>query len=186
MVGITQLWLPILLSAVFVFVASSVIHMVLGYHRADYKKLPEEEKFRDAVGAMNLPTGTYHIPHCDDHKAMKSPEFQDKMKKGPNALLTVFPNGAPNMGKYLGCWFAYTLAVGVFVAYLAGRTLGPGEPYLHVFRIAGTVAFCSYAMAHTHNSIWKGEPWGTAFRFYFDGLIYACLTAGTFGWLWPR
>ena len=37
MVSLADLWLPILLSAVLVFVASSLIHMVLGWHRHDFK-----------------------------------------------------------------------------------------------------------------------------------------------------
>ena len=36
MVGLAALWLPILLSAVIVFVASSLIHMVSGWHKSDY------------------------------------------------------------------------------------------------------------------------------------------------------
>ena len=46
MVSISALWLPILLSAVIVFVASSIIHMVLPVHRGDYRKLPEEDRVR--------------------------------------------------------------------------------------------------------------------------------------------
>lgn len=187
MVPLTALWLPILLSAVMVFVASSIIHTMLGYHKGDYKKLPDEEKLLQAMRALGAPPpGTYHFPHCPSHKEMKSPEFQEKMKQGPTGILTVFPTGMPNMAKYLGPWFAYCLVVGVFVAYVAGRTLGPGTPYLAVFRVAGTVAFLSYAMAHTHNSVWKGEAWSTTLKFYFDGLVYGLLTAGVFGWLWPR
>ena len=186
MVGIPELWLPILLSAVIVFVASSIIHMVLPYHKGDYRKIPQEEKFAEAVRPMGLAPGTYHIPHCDSQKEMKSPEFQEKMKQGPNALLIVFPNGLPNMAKYLGTWFVYCLVVSFFVAYLTGRTLAPGAHYMAVFRVAGTAAFLGYAMAHAHNSIWRGERWGTTLKFYVDGLVYGLLTAGTFGWLWPR
>ena len=186
MVEITALWLPILLSAVLVFVASSLIHMVLGYHKGDYRQLPNEAKALDALRPLGLTPGTYHFPYCGSHKEMGSAEHLEKLKAGPIGLMTVFPNGAPNMGKYLGTWFAYSIVVGVFVAYLTGRTLAPGAHYLAVFRIAGTAAFTSYAMAHAHNSIWKGEPWGTTLRFYFDGLIYGMLTAGCFGWLWPK
>ena len=186
MVEITALWIPILLSAVLVFVASSLIHMVLGYHKADYRQLPNEAKALDALRPLGLAPGTYHFPYCGSHKDMQSAEYQDKLKTGPIGLITVFPNGAPNMVYYLIPWFIYSVVVGVFVAYLTGRTLAPGAHYLGVFRIAGTVAFLCYAMAHTHNSIWKGESWGTTLRFYFDGLIYGLLTAGCFGWLWPR
>lgn len=186
MVGLAALWLPILLAAVLVFVASSLIHMVLGYHKGDYRKLPNEGKALEALRPLGLVPGTYHFPHCDSQKDMKSPEFQEKMKQGPTGILTVFPTGMPNMAKYLGAWFAYCLVVSFFVAYLAGRTLAPGASYLAVFRVAGTVAFLGYAMAHAHNSIWKGEAWCTTLKFYFDGLVYGLLTAGAFGWLWPR
>jgi hypothetical protein len=186
-VGITQLWMPILISAVFVFLMSSLIHMLLGYHRSDYTGLPNEDKALEALGALGLVPGkTYHFPHCGSNKEMNSPEFQAKMNKGPHGIMTIFPTGMPNMAKYMGCWFLYCVAVGVFVAYVTGRAHGPGTPYLKVFQIAGTVAFLSYAMAHTHNSIWKGEAWSTTAKFWFDGLIYAGLTAGTFGWLWPK
>jgi len=186
MVPLTALWLPILLSAVIVFVASSIIHMVLGYHKSDYRGLPNEEKALEALRPLGLVPGTYHFPHCESNKEMKSPEFQEKMKQGPTGILTVFPTGMPNMAKYLATWFAYLLVANIFVAYVAGRALGPGTPYLAVFRIAGTVAFLSYAMAHAHNSVWKGEAWSTTLKFYFDGLLYGLLTAGVYGWLWPR
>jgi hypothetical protein len=185
-VYLTQLWLPILLSAVAVFVVSSIIHMALPYHRGDYKKLPDEEAFLNAVRGMNLPVGSYHFPRCESQKEMKSPEYIEKLNKGPIGLMTIIPSGQPRMGKYLTCWVLYTVAVGVFVAYIAGRTLKPGAEYLEVFRIAGTVAFVCYAMAHTHNSIWKGEAWSTTFKFYIDGLIYGLLTAGIFASMWPK
>jgi len=186
MVTLTDLWLPILLSTVAVFVASSLIHTVLGYHNSDYRKMPEQDKVCEAIRAAGVPPGTYHFPHGGDYKGMSDPAFQEKLKQGPVGIATIMPSGPINMGKYLVCWFLYCLAVGVFVAYVTGRALGPGTASLAVFRIAGTVAFMAYAMAHTHNSIWKGEPWGTTFKFYFDGLVYALLTAGFFGWLWPR
>lgn len=186
MVPLTELWLPILLSAVAVFVASSIIHMVLPYHKSDYRAVPEEAKFLAAVRPLNLPRGNYMFPHCGSMKETGTPEYQEKLKAGPVGMMTVLPNEPFKMGASLGCWFVYLVVVSIFVAYLAGRTLATGAPYLSVFRIAGTVAFAAYALGHTHNSIWRGEPWSTAFKFYFDGLVYALLTAGFFGWLWPR
>jgi hypothetical protein len=34
-------------------------------------------------------------------------------------------------------------------------------------------------------SIWYHRSWGTTLRYTVDGLVYALLTAGIFGWLWP-
>jgi hypothetical protein len=186
MVPITALWLPILLSAVIVFVASSVIHMVLPIHKSDYRRLPEEDRLLDTLRAAGVTPGrTYHFPYCT-HKEMKSPEAVGRFKRGPVGLLTVIPSGPPAMGKYLGQWFLYCVLIGVFVAYLTGRTLSPSTQYLEVFRMAGTTAFLAYAVAQIQGSIWKGESWIVTLKHVFDGLIYGLLTAGTFGWLWPR
>jgi hypothetical protein len=186
MVPITALWIPILLSAVIVFVASSIIHMVLPIHKSDYRKLPEEDKVLDALRAAGVTPGrVYHFPYCT-HQTMKSPESQERFKRGPVGLLTVMPSGVPNMGKFLGLWFVYCVVVGIFVAYVTGRTRAPGTDYLEVFRVAGTTAFLGYAVAQIQDAIWKGQTWSVTFKHVFDGLIYGLLTAGTFGWLWPR
>ncbi len=186
MVPLTTLWLPILLSAVIVFVASSIMHMVLSIHKSDYRKLPEEDSVLEAMRAAGLTPGRmYHFPYTT-HKEMKSPEAVARFKRGPVGLLTVIPSGAPAMGKYLGQWFLYCLVIGVFVAYLTGRTRSAGTQYLEVFRVAGTTAFLGYAAALIQDSIWKGQSWGVTLKHVFDGLIYGLLTAGTFGWLWPR
>lgn len=179
------LWLPILLSAVIVFIASSIIHMVLPYHRSNYKKLPDEDNLRKVLRAANLKPGLYHTPYCT-HKEMNSPETKAKFAEGPVALMTVFPSGSVNMGKFLGQWFFFLLLVGIFVAYIAGHTVAPGSPLRMVIRIAGASAFLAYGVGIMSNGIWKGQPWSVVAKEVFDGVIYSALTAGTFGWLWPR
>lgn len=186
MVPITSLWLPIVLSAVIVFAASSIIHMVLTYHRSDYKKLPNEDSVLEAMRKDAPAPGTYHFPRCESMKEMSSPEMMEKYKQGPVGLVTIMPSGPPAMGKSLALWFIYSLVVGFFVAYVAGRTLEPGAHYLAVFRVVGTVAFLSYSAARATDSIWMGVSWTTTLKHIFDGLVYGLLTAGTFGWLWPR
>src|ERR1700731_1947260 len=186
MVPISALWMPILLSAVIVFVASSILHMVLPYHKSDYRKLPEEDRVVDALRTAGVTPGpVYHFPHTT-HKDMKSPEVAEKFKRGPVGLLTVIPSGPPAMGKYLGLWFVYCIVVSVLVAIVAGTTLRPGTSYLLVFHLTGLAAFLAYGVGQLQDSIWKGQTWGVTFKHVVDGLIYALLTAGTFGWLWPR
>jgi len=186
MVTIASLWIPILVSAVLVFVASSVIHMVLTYHRADYRQLPNEERVLDALRGAALPPGAYFYPYAGSVKEMGTPAMIEKFKRGPVGMLIAMPAGPPTMTKSLVQWFGFCLVVGVFTAYVAGRALGPGAPYLTVFRMAGTVAFLGYVGAEATNTIWRGQSLGTTLRNYMDGLIYALLTAGVFGWLWPE
>src|ERR1700721_202199 len=120
MLFLAALWLPILLSAVIVFVASSIMHMVLPYHKSDYRPLPDEDKLLDALRAAGVTPGpVYHFPHTT-HKDMKSSEVVEKFKRGPIGLLTVMPSGPPGMGKYLGLWFVYCVVVSILVAIVAG------------------------------------------------------------------
>ncbi|MDH3243968.1 MAG: hypothetical protein OEM26_05090 [Saprospiraceae bacterium] len=185
MVSITSLWLPILLSAVIVFVVSSIIHMFLNYHRSDYKAVPQEEEVMTSLRAFDIAPGDYIMPCPKDAKDMRSEEYMEKRKQGPVAILTVVPSGIPSMTGQLIQWFIYSVVVSVFAAYIAGRALGPEAHYLEVFRFAGTTAFLGYSLALLQNSIWFSKNWTATLKSVFDGLIYALLTAGTFGWLWP-
>jgi hypothetical protein len=186
MVSIFSLWLPILLSAVFVFIGSSLVHMVFRHHSNDLRKLPDEEATVDAIRKLNIPEGRYIIPHAGSMQAMNSPEFQEKVKKGPRAILTIWPGGNPSMVPNLVQWFIYSVVVGIFGAYVAGRALEPGAPYLAVFRFVGVTTFACYAMGSWQESIWYKRAWSVSLKYALDGLFYALLTAGTFGWLWPR
>ncbi len=186
MIPLTALWLPIVLSAVVVFAASAVLHMVLPLHRSDFKGLPDEAGIRAAIRVAKVAPGTYFFPHARDLKESQTPEMKAKFEQGPVGIMTVMRSGPPTMGKPLAIWFVFCLVVSVFVAYVTTRTLGPGTSYLSVFRIAGTVGFMGYGSAECSNSIWRGEAWSTTAKNLFDGLVYGLLTAGVFGWLWPQ
>jgi hypothetical protein len=185
MVSLAALWLPIVLSAIFVFIASSLMHMLLKYHQADYRQLPEEDKLLAALRPAGLTRGLYVFPYCT-HKDMKSPAMIEKYKQGPVGMLTVFPSAPPAMPKFLGMWFVYCLLIGFFVAYLAAHTVPMGANYRAVFRVVGTAAFLPYGLGNLSNGIWKGQTWGMTIKEVVDGLVYGLLTAATFGWLWPR
>jgi len=186
MTGLFTLWLPILLSSVIVFVVSSVIHMVLPSHKSDYPKIPNEERFVDALRPLAVPPGDYMVPRPSSTQEMRSPEFAEKMKRGPMMVLTVMPNGPFAMGKNLVLWFLYSAVVGIFTAYVAGTALPAGAPYLRVFQFAGVTAFIGYSAALWQMSIWYRRAWRLTIKATVDRLIYALLTAGIFGWLWPQ
>ena len=186
MVPLSQLWLPVLVSALFVFVASSILHMALPFHRKDFRPLPSEGEVMAALRRFNLPPGDYVFPRPESMAAMKSPEFQEKRNQGPVAVMTIMPSGPGSMAQPLALWFVYCIVVNIFAGYVAGRALGPGAHYLEVFRFAGTVAFAGHSLALWPQTIWYKRAWTTSLVSTIDGLIYALLTAGTFGWLWPR
>ncbi len=180
-------WTPILLSAVFVFVASSIIHMALPWwHRGDYKKLPRETEVLDALRPFAAPPGDYMAPQTSGMAEMRTPEFAEKLKKGPVLVLTVLPNGMFAMGKSLALWFVYLLVVSCLTGYVACHAIPEWLGYKKVVQLVGVTSFLGYTAALWQMSIWYRRSWGTTVRVTVDGLLYAGLTALTFGWLWPR
>ncbi len=182
---LTELWMPILLSAVLVFVASSIIWMATPLHKHDYKDPGSaEDGLLAALRSASLAPGIYYVPWCQGKE--KDPTAMERVKSGPWAMITVM-GGMPNMGKMLTLWFLHLVIVGLFVAYIAHNAgLGAGAEYLSVFRITGATALLAYAGYSLPMSIWHGQPMSQIPGRLIDGFIYALLTAGTFGWLWPE
>jgi hypothetical protein len=182
-----SLWLPVLLSAVAVFIVSAIVHMALQFwHRNDFGKLASEDAILGALRPFNIPPGDYMAPQCDSMAEMKSPEFQAKWKAGPNFIVTFLPQRSMSMGPQLTQWFVYLLVLSAVVGLLASHVLAPGAAYLRVFHVIALAAFLGYAAALWPQSIWFSRNWGTTIRSTIDGLLYALVTAGVFGWLWPR
>ena len=186
MVSLAALWLPILLSAVIVFVASSIIHMVLPYHRSEYHQLPDEDNLLATLRAAGLKRGFYNFPFCT-HKDMKSPAVIEKFKQGPVGFITVYPQWPAQHGQVPRA-VVWLLPGDRFLRRVSHRAHShiPALTISAVFRVVGTAAFLAYGLGNLSNSIWKGQPWSMTIKESFDGLVYALLTAGTFGWLWPR
>ena len=186
MVALTSLWLPILLSAILVFVASSIIHMAPLWHRTDFPAPPNQDQVMDALRPLNIPPGDYMVPRARDGKEMRSPEFIEKMNKGPVLMMTVMQGSAFSMGRNLSLWFVFCLLVSFFAAYITGRAVPVGGDYLEAFRFAGATAFIGYSVALWQSAIWYKRAWSMTLKETLDGLIYGLLTAGVFGWLWPK
>lgn len=186
MVSLAQLWLPILLSGVLVFVASSILHMVFKFwHTPDYHGFSNEDEVRAVIRKGNAAPGMYLLPWCK-MEDMKQPAAQAKFAEGPVGYMILRASGMPNMGKSLGLWFVFCLIVALFAGYIAQHALLIGAPYTHVFRIVGTAAFMGFAFGALPSGIWWGQPWRAVAKDMVDGLIYASITAGTFGCFWPH
>ena len=177
---IMSLWLPIIVSAVIVFIGSALVWMVLPWHKTDFRRTRDEEAVRRALKGSE--PGYYMLPYCTDPAELKNEEGASKYREGPLAYITVIPSGMPTMGPKLVMSFVYYLVVGAICAYLVSRTVPSGD-YLHVFRVAGTTAFIAYGVAYLQDSIWFGRPWSLTAKNLLDALLYGLLTGGAFGWL---
>jgi hypothetical protein len=186
MTSLTALWLPILLSAVFVFIASSVLHMVTAWHKNDYRGVPQEDQVVAALGPMAIPPGDYMLPRPKSMEEMRSPAFAEKMRQGPVMVMTVMPNGVTAMGGLLTKWFVYLLVVAFIAGGMASHVLPPGADRHLILHTTGMAAFLGYALALWQAAIWYRRSMGTTVRSTIDGLIYGLITGATFAWLWPR
>lgn len=177
---LSELWLPIVVSALFAWFASFLMHMVLPHHKGEWKGLPNEEGVMSAL--RGTPPGQYMFPWCEPSQ-MKDPAMQEKIKQGPSGHMTIWP-GPFNMGLNLVLTLLTYLVIGVFVAYIGWHGMeGEAPEYMRVFRICGTAAFMAHGLGMLTHMIWfKVKGFWT---YLFDNLVFALLTAGTFGWLWP-
>ena len=181
---ISTLWMPILATAVLVFIASSLIHMVFKWHMADYNALSNEEEVRAVIRAGSPKPNLYVIPYCADMKAMASEEMKKKFIEGPCALLTIRPSGAPTMGKALGSWFVLNLVIAAIAACLA-MSAYPGKEHANAAgQLAGIVTFLTYFGGSVQMGIWMGKPWASVARDALDCIIFAVITGLVFMWLW--
>jgi len=185
MVPLTALWLPILLSGVIVFFVSAAVWMVMPHHKNDFAPAADQDTLMDAVRSSTPGPGMYYFPWVTDGD-QNSPEYREKARVGPVGILRVRdPQSVLNMGPAMLKSVVLYLVVSVFIAYLASVTLAGGAPYLSVFQVTGTAAFMAYGFIGYQEAIWFGLPAPVAFKHSLDGLVYALLTAGIFGWLWP-
>jgi hypothetical protein len=180
-----QLWLPILVTAVSVFVASSLIHMVLKWHNSDYRKLPNEDDVAAALRAGSAAPGQYMLPHCGDMKDMQKEEVQKKFREGPVAMLTLRKPGPPSMGPALLQWFILNIVVAVVAAMLALQSFGLYADSHRAGHLVGMVSFLTYAGGSLQAGIWMGKPWSSVAKDVLDGLIYGTISALVFMYLWP-
>ncbi|MGH8049552.1 MAG: hypothetical protein ACREPB_02720 [Arenimonas sp.] len=182
---LSQLWLPILLTAVFVFIASSLIHMVFKWHNSDYKKLNNEDEVGAAIRAGNHAPGQYVLPHCMDMKEMQNEAMIRKYNEGPIGFITLRKNGVPGMGQALMLWFVFTLLIAAAAALITLTSVGlQAHPHLAAHSV-GTISLLAYCGGSIQQGIWMGRPWGSVMKDLLDGLIYASISAFTFMYFWP-
>jgi hypothetical protein len=160
-VSLAQLWLPILIATVCVFFTSSIIWMLLPYHKPDIKFIPNETEFDEAMAKLKA-----------------------RWKSGPWGTINVMgqqPNFAINL---LKTFIAYGL-ITTMVAYIAGMSVGPGAEYMHVFRAVATAGVLGHCMGGLANAFFMGTPTRFIFTSFIDGVIFALITAGVIASMWP-
>ena len=185
--SVALLWLPILVSAVAVFVVSSIIHMGPFWHRTDFPRYASEDRVLDTLRPLGIPVGEYMMPRPSSGAEMRSEAFKEKLKRGPAVMITVLPPWTGSMAAQLVQWFAYCLVVNLLAAYVAGAALplGTATP-MAICRFVGTVAFIGYTVALWQTMIWYRRSLSITLKSTLDGLIYSAVACGIFVWLWPR
>lgn len=181
---LAALWIPILASAVAVWIASAVIWMALPHHRKDMRKLPDEDAFMAQVRAAGISPGAYAFPYCPSHADGQKPEFKKKWEEGPTGYLSVW--GKMSMGRNMILTFLVYLVTGTLIAYLGWAGL-PHEDagFGRVMQVTGTAGVLAYCIAFIPNGIWFQMPGRAMLMNLIDGVAYGLITGAIFGVLWP-
>lgn len=180
------LWLPILLSAVVVFVISCLVHMVLKWHASDYNGFANENDVRAAINAGKPTSGRYVIPFCKDMKEMGSADMQQKYREGPVGHIMLGATGMPSIGKFMSQWFVWVLVVSTVSAYLAARLCGLDHSHAHIAaKLVGAVTFIAHGFGTVTESIWGLRPWSSSIKYLLDAALYGLGAGLVILWLWP-
>jgi hypothetical protein len=182
---LTQLWLPIVVTGVVVFILSALAWTVMPHHKSDWQGLPNADAVQQAMRADPPAPGQYALPWARDPKMFEDPAMKERMDKGPRAYITVVPNGMPLMGPMMAKSLVYNLIVSLLVAYVAWHALGAGADGRSVFRIVGATSMMSYILASVPDSVWFGRPWRTFGMQVIDGVVFGLASAAIFAKLWP-
>lgn len=175
------LWLPILVSAVVIFILSAVVWMVLPHHKKEWTGADNEAALLDVLRAGTKP-GQYMFPFLDWGE--KDPDAIARYAAGPHGNMTVWA-GPPKMGRNMLCTFIFFFVVLVGVAYIAAIALEPGAEFMKVFQITGATAFLAFTMGGIPHGIWFGRSVHSLVTDFIDATVYALVAAGIFGALWP-
>ena len=184
-VTLFELWQPILLGTFLAWITSALIHVLIKYHNSDYQSMSNENEVMAAIGNGSPGLGIHTVPYCKDMSEMNNPDVKEKFDKGPVAIVTIFPNGMPPMGKLMAQQISFFLFGSILIAYCATLALGPGAEYMSVFRLVSAIGFLAFGWANIPLSIWFGHQWSATAKYLLDGLIYGLVVAGSFAWLWP-
>ncbi len=180
------IWIPIVLSAVAVFVASFIVWTLLPHHKADWSGIPGQDQIQKLMRDHNVGPGQYAIPYAPDPKDLQDPDVKKGFDQGPVGFFYVQNPGVPAMGGRILAMFIFQLVVSLTVGYLASRTLAVGTDYRQVFRFTSTIAFLAYGASSVQDMVWFGHSRAHTFKVLLDALAYGLITGGFFGWLWPN
>ncbi len=185
MVAMTSLWLPILVTVVAIFLASSIIWMALPIHKNDFKNFGTSEgEAMTAIRSWGLGSGVFMFPMCDPKAIKDNAVAQERLKTGPWGTVTLLTE-SPTMGKCLGFWVLNIVILTTLIAYVTAQSNPAGAKWVEIVQVAFTTALLAYGGSSLTDSIWKGRPWSMLPGAVFDALAYAAITSALFAWLWP-
>lgn len=181
---IALLWLPILVSAVTVFVVSAASHMLMPWRRSEFGNVPAFEAVQAAV--RSLPPGQYVFPAGPDPKERGTPAWMERWAAGPSGWLTIVPRAPISMGRNMGQSLLVYLAVSFLTAYAAQLALGDAPGRLPILRLVWVIGILAYGVGTCFTSIWYSRPWKAYAADLLDAAVQGLAMAAIFAWLWPR
>ena len=181
-----SLLLPIVVAAFAVFILSTIIHMVMPWHKSDYAAVPDHDAATAAIGSLGLAPDDYAVPNPRLPNGGKNPNFIAEFERGPTFQMTLIPPGGMHMGKTMGTWFGFMLLIAAIAAWVTGSIVPPGGNTRAVFHYSAIVTACSYGFGAWPLSIWYHRKWSTAFKGTFDAILYGLATGAIFMWMWPK
>lgn len=188
---LTQLWLPILVSGVVVWIASAIFWMAIGHHNKDRDTLPAgaDRELMATISRLNIAPGSYSFPDFSQVDKSLPPKERRAAQK---ALYNTHPQGLLrvwrpiNMGRNMALTFLFYLVSSTVIAYLAWAALPHGATFAKVFQVVGTAGVLAFTFASFPGDLWFQEKRRAMVMCLIDGVVLGLIAGAIFAWLWPR
>jgi hypothetical protein len=179
-----ELWLAILAAGAATWIASALSWMVVGHHKKDWDRLPDEDRALDKLRELGLPPGVYGFPFIGSHKESSTEAAKEKWAKGPLGLLRIW--GPVNMGKNMVLTAVFFFVVSGLIGYLGSACLPRGAEFWKVFQVLGTAGVLAYSASTIPGDIWFQNKVRATFMHVVDGIAFGLITGAVFAALWPK
>lgn len=190
---LSHLWLPILVSAAAVWIASSLAWMVIGHHKHTWKEIPNEDEFIATIKRFRIAPGSCGFPEfrkCEGLSKEEKLAKWEEMQKHPIGVLRVW--GPLSMGRNWVLSLVVNLVASTLIGYHGWSALrhggsdgAPTASFAKVMQVLGTVGILAYCFASLQNDIWFQRSRREVVTGLIDGVVLGLITGAVFRLLWP-
>ena len=178
MLGVLDLWLPILVTGIVTHVLSTLFWIVLPHHKPEWQALPHEGEFLDWIKTKQIPQSQYVFPFPQKD----SSAAEESGKKAQCSGMLVLWGPPRSMGINIAYTLAFFFVAAFAIAYLSSLALPSDAEFGRVFQFVTLAGLLTHCAGQFPGVFWFRRKVAMDL---LDGIAFALATGLVFALLWP-